>query len=261
MRNDGLRYQLEKLKENMRNMSSPNLLRKISMSSKQRPFRVVILGQNGVGKSALTVRFLTRRFIGEYDPNLEKTYSCNKCIDGDNVTIEVLDTAIQGEKNKTEENIKWADAYVLVYSVTDSCSFNECSRIKFLINSYCKRVRKMSMAMENGPPGAPCVLVGNQNDRLHDRMVTEEEGKSRAIELGCSAFYEISVRESVDSVLKIFEDMYIYHRKTKKSKPFLYKQQSMPSIVLEQTDSGESSEGESRVRGLSRRRQALYTIS
>jgi ABC-type Mn2+/Zn2+ transport system ATPase subunit len=35
----------------MKNMSSPKLLRKISMSTKQKPFKVAILGQNGVGKS------------------------------------------------------------------------------------------------------------------------------------------------------------------------------------------------------------------
>lgn len=159
-----------------------------------------------------------------------------------------------------EENIKWADAYVLMYAVTDRCSFNECNRIKFLINSYGKRNRKLSMSTDSSQ-GAPCVLVGNQNDRLHDRMITEAEGKTRANDLGCTGFYEISVRESVDSVRKIFEDMYLHHRRTKKSKPFLCKQQSMPTIVLEPTDSGDSSEGDSRVRGLARRRQALYTIS
>ena len=28
--------------------------------------KVVVVGDRGVGKSALTVRFLTKRFIGEY---------------------------------------------------------------------------------------------------------------------------------------------------------------------------------------------------
>nr|KAF6486950.1 RAS like family 12 [Rousettus aegyptiacus] len=33
---------------------------------------LAILGRRGAGKSALTVKFLTRRFISEYDPNLGK---------------------------------------------------------------------------------------------------------------------------------------------------------------------------------------------
>lgn len=79
-------------------MSTPR--RKISMSSKQKPLRIAILGQNGVGKSALTVRFITRRFIGDYDPDLEKVYACSRCIDGESVTLELLDTAAQEEKSR-----------------------------------------------------------------------------------------------------------------------------------------------------------------
>ena len=42
-----------------------------------------------------------------------------------------------------EANIRWADVFILMYSVTDKCSFDECSRLKFLIN-YNKRRRRLS---------------------------------------------------------------------------------------------------------------------
>lgn len=42
-----------------------------------------------------------------------------------------------------DSQLKWADAFVLVYSVTDKCSFDECNRLKFLIN-YHKRRRKLT---------------------------------------------------------------------------------------------------------------------
>lgn len=41
-----------------------------------------------------------------------------------------------------EANIRWAEAFVLTYSVTDKCSFDECNRLKFLIN-YNKRRRRL----------------------------------------------------------------------------------------------------------------------
>lgn len=41
-----------------------------------------------------------------------------------------------------EANIRWADAFILMYSVTDKCSFDECNRLKFLIN-YNKRRKKI----------------------------------------------------------------------------------------------------------------------
>lgn len=41
-----------------------------------------------------------------------------------------------------EANIRWAEAFILTYSVTDKCSFDECNRLKFLIN-YNKRRRRL----------------------------------------------------------------------------------------------------------------------
>lgn len=54
--------------------------------------RVVVLGAEKTGKSAVTVRFLTKRFIGEYNSNIDLLYkSCIK--QEDYLTdIEILDT-------------------------------------------------------------------------------------------------------------------------------------------------------------------------
>ncbi|KAK7089888.1 hypothetical protein V1264_024432 [Littorina saxatilis] len=195
----------------------PRLLRRISIANRPRPFRVVVLGQMGVGKSALTVRFLTRRFIGEYDPHLEKVYTCTRSVDGDAVVFEVLDTAAQQDEKSVEESIRWADAYILLYSVADRCSLNECLRLKFLVNAYGKRNRKYSVASPEGALSSnPVALVGNQNDRNLDRMVPLPEGVASAAQLGCVAFYEISVRECCDSVQTIFEDLYMCYKRPKK---------------------------------------------
>lgn len=43
-------------------------------------------------------------------------------------------------------HIKWADGFVLMYSISDLCSFNECSRLKFLIN-YSKRRKKSKVCL------------------------------------------------------------------------------------------------------------------
>jgi Ras family len=45
--------------------------------------------------SALVVRFITRRYIGEYDPTLEKLYTFNTLIDSEMACLEILDTAGQ----------------------------------------------------------------------------------------------------------------------------------------------------------------------
>lgn len=43
----------------------------------------------------MVVRFITRRFIGDYDPNLEKVYTHNTVIDNDVVLFEILDATGQ----------------------------------------------------------------------------------------------------------------------------------------------------------------------
>jgi hypothetical protein len=45
--------------------------------------------------AALVVRFITRRYIGEYDPNLEKVYTFHTVMDNEMVLFEILDTAGQ----------------------------------------------------------------------------------------------------------------------------------------------------------------------
>ncbi|XP_029318609.1 ras-like protein family member 12 [Cottoperca gobio] len=56
---------------------------------------LVLLGVMGSGKSALTVKFLTKRFISQYDPHLEDIYSSEERVDQQPVTVRVMDTCDQ----------------------------------------------------------------------------------------------------------------------------------------------------------------------
>lgn len=235
-------------------------------SSKSRPFRIVILGQNGVGKSALTVRFLTRRFIGDYDPLLENTYSCTKTIDDETVYMEIRDTSTEhAENNRLDANIKWADAYVLIYDITDRCSFNECSRFKVLINSYSKKAKNNS-GQSRHTAQVPIALVGNKCDRTLDRMVSKSEGREKANELQCMVFHEISVREDFESASMIFFELYKRCKKPVAKSELLQRQSCPPSLfnppspLSHESDEINDIECSSPV-PYQRRRMGLFTIS
>lgn len=61
----------------------------------------------------------------------------------------------------------------------------------------------------------PVVLVGNKKDQTGDRMVSSEEGIKRSRDIGCHAFHEISVRESIDEVRdKVTVVIYRHHSHT-----------------------------------------------
>lgn len=53
---------------------------------------VAILGANGAGKSALVVKYLTRRFISEYAPYLEDTYQKTEHVDNNEILLNIMDT-------------------------------------------------------------------------------------------------------------------------------------------------------------------------
>ncbi|KAG7497966.1 ras-related and estrogen-regulated growth inhibitor [Solea senegalensis] len=133
----------------------------------------------GVGKSALVVRFLTRRFIWEYDPTLESTYRHQANIDDEVVTMEILDTAGQEDIQLKEGHMRWGDGFIIVYDITDRGSFEEVAPLRNLL----EEVKK--------PKNVPLVLVGNKSDLDHVRQVGTEEGERLAAEMAC-AFYECS---------------------------------------------------------------------
>ncbi|XP_071054693.1 ras-related and estrogen-regulated growth inhibitor-like [Onthophagus taurus] len=127
----------------MNAVSPRSSLVKLGLYPRQKTLKVIVLGQAGIGKSAMVVRFITRRYIGESNPALEKVYNFNTVIDSRMVYFEILDSTGQieqenGESLTLEANIRWAEAFISMYSMTDNCSFDECYRLKFLIN-YKKR--------------------------------------------------------------------------------------------------------------------------
>ncbi|XP_019899783.1 ras-like protein family member 11A-like isoform X2 [Esox lucius] len=94
--------------------------------------KIVVLGASNVGKTALIVRFLTKRFIGDYEANTGALYSRKISIDGEQVSLQVQDTPCVSLQDDAEglycqeqinRSIYWADGYVLVFSITDHNSY------------------------------------------------------------------------------------------------------------------------------------------
>ncbi|XP_062327333.1 ras-related and estrogen-regulated growth inhibitor-like isoform X1 [Osmerus eperlanus] len=206
-----------------------------SGSHPSRTVRIVILGQAAVGKTAMAVRFITKRFIGEYDPTLETIYRHEMCISGDVAQFEILDTAGQEEDALLiEEKIRWGDAFLIVYSVTDRCSFDEVMRLCFLVNHTHASGGRRS-GLEARPP--PMVIVANKKDLAFDRMVTREEGEGLARGLKLP-FWEVSVRDGWEETAAVFQALY--------------------ADVLQQGDSGPAS---FRRRGVSKLLEKIPRIS
>ncbi|XP_051511425.1 ras-like protein family member 11B [Myxocyprinus asiaticus] len=161
-----------------------------------RVIKIAVIGGSGVGKTALVVRFLTKRFIGDYERNVGNLYSREVQIDGEQVAIQVQDTpGVQVNGNGLSctdhlaGSIQWADAVVMVYSVTDCRSFDLIGQLHQLVSRT--HVDRSSTL--------PIILVANKADLLHVRRVDIQEGPLLASALGCS-FYEVSASEDYNQV-------------------------------------------------------------
>lgn len=61
----------------------------------QETFHLSVLGSGGVGKSALTLRFVRDYFVKDWDPTIEDAYRKAITVDDNLCMLEILDTAGQ----------------------------------------------------------------------------------------------------------------------------------------------------------------------
>ncbi|XP_015234186.1 PREDICTED: ras-related and estrogen-regulated growth inhibitor-like protein [Cyprinodon variegatus] len=161
---------------------------------------IVVMGTESVGKSAMTVRLLTRRFIGEYG-DIESIYSQSSIVDGREVTLNIWDSPYSEdfsvETSPLHKKVQWADGFVLVYSICDRASFNAISRLV-------QRIKSTKDCLSEDR--VPIAIVGNKRDLHHRRTVLSEEGRMLAINANC-LFYEASAAENYHSVCSVFNGL------------------------------------------------------
>ncbi|KAI8972015.1 ras related protein 1b [Mycotypha africana] len=160
-----------------------------------REYKLVVLGSGGVGKSALTVRFVQSIFVEKYDPTIEDSYRKQVEIDSQECMLEILDTA--GTEQFTAMRdlyMKNGQGFLLVFSITSTVTFDDLSQLKEQI----LRVKDYE--------AVPMVLVGNKTDLENERMVSKEDAFDRAQKWGNIPFYETSARCKIN-VDEVFYDL------------------------------------------------------
>ncbi|XP_061578410.1 RERG/RAS-like b [Cololabis saira] len=167
--------------------------------------KLALLGSQGAGKSAVLVRFLTRRFIGEYASDSNSLYNKRLSIDGRQLNLEVFDPCPQSSEARCilEEPVDWADGFVVVYNIDDRTSFTNAQNILQEIRENRADTRKGSEAKLVQEVGVPVCLVGNKRDLCHARQVREDEARSLAQENRCH-FQEVSAAEGYQDIANLF---------------------------------------------------------
>lgn len=73
-----------------------------------REYKLVVVGDGAVGKSALTIQFIQAHFVTDYDPTIEDNYRKQCAVDGEVVMLDILDTAGQDEYAALRDQVRAA---------------------------------------------------------------------------------------------------------------------------------------------------------
>eukprot|EP00026_Physarum_polycephalum_P015858 Phypoly_transcript_16648.p1 GENE.Phypoly_transcript_16648~~Phypoly_transcript_16648.p1 ORF type:complete len:194 (+),score=27.40 Phypoly_transcript_16648:107-688(+) len=156
-------------------------------------YRLVLVGLGGVGKSCLTIQFISQRFIEDYDPTLEDSYRKHVTVADDECLLDIYDTAGQEDFSAVRDQyMRTGDGFLCVYSVTHAASFHE-------VNSLHDHILRVKDSEE-----VPFVLVGNKCDLESHREVPKEKGVELANKLKCK-FLESSAKERINVTESFFE--------------------------------------------------------
>ncbi|KAB7502540.1 GTP-binding protein Rit1 [Armadillidium nasatum] len=121
-------------------------------------YKIVVLGEGGVGKSALTLQFVSHRFPESHDATIEDAYQQQAVIDGEACLLDILDTAGQIEFTAMREQyMRCGEGFLICFSITERRSFEE-------VIDYRKQILKVRAA-----DSIPIVIVGNKLDLAESR--------------------------------------------------------------------------------------------
>ncbi|KAI0307559.1 ras protein [Multifurca ochricompacta] len=164
-------------------------------------WRVAVLGDGGVGKTALAVQFTLNCFVETYDPTIEDAYRKQLVVDNRMCFVEVIDTAGQEEYATLRDQwVREGQGFILVYSIASRATFE---RLDVFRQSMLRVKRQKPIFM----------LVGNKADKQLEREVTREEGVQLAKEFGCE-FLETSAK-TAQNVERLFTSLVRNLRSTK----------------------------------------------
>ncbi|KAK2725416.1 ras-related protein Rab-35-like [Artemia franciscana] len=154
-------------------------------------FKLLIIGDSGVGKSSLLIRFSDNVFSHNYITTIGVDFKIKTLeVNGQRVKLQIWDTAGQERfRTITSTYYRGTHGVIIVYDVTNGQTFANVKRWLLEIDQNCDSVCK--------------VLVGNKND-MPERKVVETEDAERFARQMKVPLFETSAKDN-----KNVEDMFM----------------------------------------------------
>ena len=160
-------------------------------------FKIIIIGNSGVGKTSITTSAVKNVFINDYKSTIGmEIFSLYLKVNDKPIKLQIWDTCGQEIYRSLIKNFyRNSSLAIIVYSIDKKNSFKD-------INLWIKEIRV------NSSPDIKIVLIGNKSDLDKDRQVSYEEGKKYLDDDEVLIFFETSAKTG-ENIKKLFQEISI----------------------------------------------------
>ncbi|KAF9132193.1 GTP-binding protein [Mortierella sp. 14UC] len=147
--------------------------------------KLLLIGDSGVGKSCLLLRFSDDSFTPSFITTIGIDFKIRTIeLDGKRIKLQIWDTAGQ-ERFRTITTVYYRGAMgiLLVYDVTDERSFSN-------IRNWFSNIE------QHASEGVNKILIGNKCDMPDKKMISKDQGQALADEFGIK-FLETSAKSNI----------------------------------------------------------------
>ena len=162
-------------------------------------YRLVVMGAAAVGKTCIINRFLYHKFVDEYKATVEELHHGCYDFNGENVSLDVLDTAgSYAFPAMRQLSIATGDAFILVYSVENEQSFQEVTAL---------RTQILEQKAASQQEAVPIVIVGNKSDLGENRRQVHRQTAESTVNIDWdNGYVEVSAKDDVN-ITGIFKEL------------------------------------------------------
>ena len=160
-------------------------------SNYQYIFKLILIGNSGVGKSCILQRYMKHTFEESYKCTIGVDFLMKSIIiNGQTVKLQLWDTAGQEKyKSMVSSYYRGANVALIVFDITNHQSFDA---LPLWIENFYK----------NGPEQKNIILIGNKKDMAEQREVTQQEAEAFS-EANNMIYFETSAKEG-DNIEYVF---------------------------------------------------------
>mmetsp|Transcript_72251 Transcript_72251/g.64932 ORF Transcript_72251/g.64932 Transcript_72251/m.64932 type:complete len:219 (+) Transcript_72251:121-777(+) len=195
------------------------------MASKKVLLKIIILGESGVGKTALLHKYVMNKFIEEHKATIGADFLTKDISIGDKlITLQIWDTAGQ-ERFQSMSSAFWrgANACIMIYDITNKESFES-------INKW-----RDNLLREIDPEQIetfPLLLIGNKSDLSDEKREVPRFDANNYAQQYQMLFYETSalngfninpsIQELAKAAIKVYKHDIPYLEPVSNGDPDLY---------------------------------------